>query len=368
MVYLIRMACLIALFGLASAAVQAQGKEDTRLTGGNSTLYIGGYAHKIYVIDEATEQVVDEIQVTSGMPRNLTLSTDQQRFYLNDMTAEYFEIIDIATRSTLDTLTLSQGSTRTRIESFAVDPEERYVILLTRSSTKLVDRFEIDSHELSQYDLSTHEFMRAIPWPDGEQQQQLNMLFSPDGSLLYFFLDQVVIYETADFTEVDRWDLSEPLEPGLGPMRFGFSGGLNEEFGFYTGLFTVGSPVRDGRQMGVARVNLNEKRVEYFYTLGPATKVSFNMTADRTKAYGLVQEIGHYEFWAFDLENRRLDARLRFAGRPRMRVKPSTNGQLLYVYQAGQTIDIYESDTFRYLRTLDLEADATTDLIVMPPE
>ena len=173
------MACLIALFGLASAAVQAQGKEDTRLTGGNSTLYIGGYAHKIYVIDEATEQVVDEIQVTSGMPRNLTLSTDQQRFYLNDMTAEYFEVIDIATRSTLDTLTLSQGSTRTRIESFAVDPEERYVILLTRSSTKLVDRFEIDSHELSQYDLSTHEFMRAIPWPDGEQQQQLNMLFSP---------------------------------------------------------------------------------------------------------------------------------------------------------------------------------------------
>ena len=363
--YLIRPAVLA--FGLACASVPLHAQDGSRLTGGNGTLYLGGYAHKIYVIDEATEQVADEIQVTSGIPRSLTLSADRQRFYLNDMTQEHFEIIDIASRSTLDTFTLSKGRTRTRIDGFAVDPQERYVILLTRSATKQVDRFEISPMELVRYDLSTHAVTGTIPWPDGEERQRLNMLFSPDGSLLYFFVDQVVIYETTGFTEVDRWDLSEPLEPGLGAMRFGFRGGLNEEFGFYTGLFTVRSPVRDGRQMGVARVNLNEKAVEDFYTLGPATGVSFSMTADRTMAYGLVQEIGHYELWTFDLANRRLGPRQPFDGRPRMSLKPSSNGQLLYVYQAGQTIDIYEADTYGYLRTLDLEADATTDLIIIPP-
>ena len=124
-------------------------------------------------------------------------------------------------------------------------------------------------------------------------------------------MDQVVIYETTNFTEVDRWDLSEPFEPGLGSLRFGFSGGLNQQFGIYTGLFTVRSPRRDGRQMGVARVDLNEKEVDYFYMLGPAARVGFSMTADGTKAYGFVKEapIGHYELCAFDLENRRLGPR-----------------------------------------------------------
>jgi hypothetical protein len=359
------------MLALVSVPMHAQDNEGATLRGGEGTLFLGGYAHEIYVIDEATEQVVDAIQVTSGIPRALTLSANRQHFYLNDMTAEHFEIIDIASRSTLDTFTLSGGSTRTRIEGFVVDPQERYVIFLTRSLTKLVDRFEIGPNELSQYDLSTHEVMRTIPFPDDQERQRLNMLISPDGALLYLFVDQVVIYETANFTEVDRWDLSEPLEPGLGSLRFGFSGGLNQQFGIYTGLFTVPSPVRDGRQMGVARVDLNEKEVDYFYMLGPAAGVGFNMTADGTKAYGFVKEapIGHYELWAFDLENRRLGARQIFdRGRPRMQLTPSSNGQLLYVWQAGQTIDIHEASTFRYLRTLELEADSTTSLIVLPPD
>ena len=108
--------------------------------------------------------------------------------------------------------------------------------------------------------------------------------------------------------------------------------------------------------MGVARVNLTAKAVEYFYTLGPAIGVSFHLTPDRTMAYGLRKEIGLTEFWSFDLENRRLGPRQRFQGRPRLLLKPSSNGQLLYLYYAGQTIDIYEAATYRYLRTLDLEA------------
>ena len=364
--HLIRPAIIALVVAFLSAPAGAQ--NDSSLTGGNGTLYVGGYASKIYVIDEATEQVVDEIQVSTGIPRGLTLSTDRERFYLNDMTMEHIEIIDIASRSTLDTFTLSEGSTKVRIRGFEVDPQERYLIIQTRAATKLLDRFEIGPMRLVQYDLATHEIVRDIPWPEDKERERVNMILSPDGSLLYFFLDEIIVYKTTDFTEVDRWDLSQPLEPGLGPMRFGFRDLLNEEPGFYTGLFTVRSPVRDGRQMGVARVNLTEKEVEYFYTLGPAIGVSFNLTPDRTMAYGLVEEIGHYEFWSFDLVNRRLGPRQRFQGRPRMSLKPSSNGQLLYVYQAGQTIDIYEAETYRYLRTLDLEADHTTNLFVIPPD
>ena len=54
---------LVFLNGTASA------QDESRLVGGNGTLYVGGYAEKIYVIDEATEKVVREIRVSIGMPR-----------------------------------------------------------------------------------------------------------------------------------------------------------------------------------------------------------------------------------------------------------------------------------------------------------
>ncbi len=361
----LNLAIIFSVFTFLTASVGAQ--NDSRLAGGNGTLYIGGFARTIHVIDEATEQVVDDIQVSTGIPASLTLSADRKRFYVNDTMMEHIEIIDIASRSTLDTFTLSEGSTKVRIRAFEVDPQERYLLILTRAATKLSDRFEIGPMRLVQYDLATHAIVRDIPWPGGQRREQGNMVLSPDGSLLYFFLDEIIVYETTDFTEVDRWDLSQPLEPGLGPIRFGFRDLLNEEPGFYTGLFTVPSPVRDGRQMGVARVNLAEQAVEYFYTLGPAIGVSFNLTPDRTMAYGLRKEIGLTEFWSFDLENRRLGPRQRFQGRPRLLLKPSSNGQLLYLYYAGQTIDIYEAATYRYLRTLDLDADIRTRLLVIPP-
>ena len=62
---------------------------------------------------------------------------------------------------------------------------------------------------------------------------------------------------------------------------------------------------------------------------------------------------------------RRVENRQVIEGRPRMGLRPSTNGQLLYVHQAGATIDLYEASTYRYLRTIQLAGDMT-NLFVVP--
>jgi hypothetical protein len=51
-----------------------------------------------------------------------------------------------------------------------------------------------------------------------------------------------------------------------------------------------------------------------------------------------------------------------------MALRPSTNGKLLYVYQAGATIVMYDASNYKHLRTMTLDADQTTDLIVVPAE
>ncbi len=70
-----------------------------------------------------------------------------------DSTLEKIEIVDIPTRATLSTFTLSEGNKKVRIRGMQVDPLERFLILLTRSATKQIDRWEIGDIAMQFYDL-----------------------------------------------------------------------------------------------------------------------------------------------------------------------------------------------------------------------
>ena len=260
---------------------------------------------------------------------------------------EKVEIIDVARRSTIDTFTLTDGNKKVRIRSMEPDPLHRFVMLLTTTVTKLPDRFEIGAPALVQYDLAQKKITRTIPWPNGEERQNVQIQFSPDGKLMYMFSDQdVLIYDTSSFTQVDKWELSKPIEEGFGRLEFGSSDAINDEPGYYTAIFNVSDPVHNRRTMGIGRVNLAAKTVD-FYTLGPSTPVGFTMAPGRKVAYGLFSEIGRYEFWKFDLVNRKLAGRTEFKGRPRMSLKTSSNGKVLYIYNAGNTIDLWDAETYQ---------------------
>jgi len=343
-------------------------QQSARPVGGNGTLYIGGYPNLIWILDEATEKVTGSIQL-KRIPRRLTLSRDRTRFYVIDAASEHVEIVDIASRQSIDTFTLTEGNKRIRISALEPDPLHRYLILLTRSATRLRDRVETGNAVLQQYDLKEHKIVRTIPWPNGQERDQANLLFSPDGKLLYFLGNETLIFETEKFTEVDRWDVSN-LEEGLGQVSVSFGGfaGLdtvNDEAGFVTTTMTVQDPVQNRRMMGVARVNLAKKELE-FYTIGPAGGVTFALAPGGKHGYGLESSVGRYQFWRFDLQGRRVVSRAEFDGRPRMSLKTSSNGELLYIYNAGNTIDVYNGADFKYLRTITLDGDVTTQFYVVP--
>ena len=349
-----------------SVASSAAAQSASAISGGTGTMYLGAFPNRILVIDEATEQVVEEIPVSIGTPRSLTLSEDQSRFYILSTTYEELEIIDVTTRKSIDTFTLSEGNRRVRIRGFRVHPAGDYAILALDTAVKQVDRFEIEPRALVQYSLTDHEIVREIPWPNGQSRRPPRMLFSPDGDLLYVFDRDVIVLETGTFTEVDRWALSEPIEDGLGRLNFTFATDLRrEEPGFFTGIFRMHDDVQDRDLMGIARFDLPGRDVD-FYTLGPSVGMSFALAPGRRRAYGVSSEIGHYEFWAFDLENRRLVGRQSFDGRPRMALEVSSNGRLLYIFQAGRTIDLYDAESYDHLRTIELDGDMTTDLIIFP--
>ena len=356
--------------GLSGAAIgvllagAGAGAPAAAQSGGNGTIYMGAYDESIWVIDEQTLEVSGKIQMQTGIPTRFRLSHNRERLYLRDATTHNVEVVDLASQRSIDNFTLSHGDVTVRINGLEVDPEERFAILLVKSYTKLIDRYEIGPSILLRYDLQAHAVTDTIPWPDGEERDFARILFSPAGDLVYFFTDEILVLETDGFTEVDRWEYAEALEDGMGRFSFGFPTNLYEEPGFYTGMFRVTDPVQNRRMMGVARVNLAERDID-FYLLGPSASVSFVMAPDGKKAYGLHSEVGNYEFWTFDLEERRVVGKTQFDGRSRMALMPSSNGELLYIYNAGNSIDVYDAETFRHLRTVQYDADMTS-MFLMP--
>jgi len=361
---------LLALLVLAVPALQAQTKPPAKPavpSAGNGTMYIGSYKGVIFVVDEATEKVTKEIPVSVGIPTALTLSDDMSRIYVRDSTYEKIEIFDRVNGTSLGTFTLSEGKTKTRIWGMRPDPLNKTLILTIKKYTLEADRWVIGPPTLVQYDLEKKAIVRTIPWPKGEEREGVGVLFSPDGMLLYMFSEDILIYETEKFTEVDRWQVSQPLEPGLGSVPIGGLAPFSDEPGFYTGFFTMQDPIENRRIMGLGRIELAKKKID-FHPIGPARGLGFSVSPDRKRGYGVLQSIELYEVWTFDLESYRVISRIPFKGRPRMSVRVSSSGNYVYVHSAGNTIDLYDATSFAKQRTITLDGDITLGgfLLVTP--
>lgn len=334
----------------------------------NGTFYMGTYANKIMVIDEASLAVRDSIQLSIGIPYRMLLSENHQHFYILNPRTDQVEIVDIPSRKTTGNFTLNTPRTIVEIAGMAVDPKERFAILLIKSTIKRADRYEISRPTLVRYDLAKRAVTDTIPWPRGEERDNAQIIFSPDGANMYFFTSSdVLVYDAATLKQVDTWDLTQTFyEEGVGRINAGFGTDPYEEPGFYTNLFRSTDPVNHRAMMGVARIDLAKRSVD-FYSLGPSVATTFRLAPGKKRAYGIHSEVGNYQFWTFDLENRRVLGKTEFEGRSRMGMTVSTNGAFLYIHTAGPTIDVFDAGTYKKLRTATYDADMTA-LVLIPAQ
>lgn len=357
---LIRTLAFPVLMGLGTIGTFAAAPAAPKVTGGNGTLFMGAYSGDILAVDEATEKV-SKIPLKMGFPYIVRMSRDTSRLYALNADMEHFEVVDTASKQSVDTFSLSEPGKRSRVSGYAIDSPRQVIAISHRLITKAIDHFEIGEMRLVLYDMKDHKVLQSIQPPGGEDSRLGNMRFSPDGKLLYLFEREILIFDTATMKQVDHWDMSRPVEPGLGRGNAGSADETEDDDGSYTSLFTVEDPVQHRRLLGIGRINLSRRTVDYF-ALGPAeqnVRLNFALTPDHNAGYILAQSIDKYELWIVDMNARHVTKKIPFDGRPRMAIHTSTNGKLLYIYEAGNTIDYYDAADFKFLRTLTLDADMT---------
>src|SRR5829696_5536678 len=231
----------LSLLVCAVALTAAAPPPSPKLTGGTGIIYLASYGKRIVAIDEATEKVTGEIPLKVGLPWSVRIARDGSRFYVQSADQEHFEVIDVVNRQTLDTFTLSEGNKKVRALAFDVHPANRIMMLVARTVTKLSDRFEIGTPVFIQYDMKEHRVVQTVPWATDPEPQYyyLTVRYSPDGKLLYAFSNEIIAYDATTLKQLESWNRSLPNEPGLGRFDLNAMDDVNDEPGFFTGLFAM---------------------------------------------------------------------------------------------------------------------------------
>ena len=356
--------------GVVAALVVHSSPLTAQASGAAGTFYIGTYSKKILVMDEATMRITDSIHMEQGIPFGLQLSYDRKHFYVGEPRSERIEIIDIASKRSIGSFTLSTPERQVRMQGMNVDPTERFAIMVIKTITKKPDRFEIGSPKMVKFDLATKKVTDTIPWPQGQERDFAQILFSPNGENLWFFTgEDILIYDTRTLKQIDRWEMARMFfEEGFGRLPINFFPQLNEEPGFNTSMFRITDPVNRRTLMGIARTNLTARTVDWTILgpPGPSAPGGITIAPGRKRAYGLVQQVGNWQYWIFDLENRRVVNKIEFNGRPRMSLTAATDPRYVYLHGPGSTLEIRDANTFQPIRLIEMPADMTS-FILMPP-
>lgn len=340
------------------------------------TLFVGAWQKKIVVIDEATRKVSSEIELKLDVPRSLMFTEDRKKIIVHSMKDCGFEIVDVATRKLERSFSLDTGGKKYRAGGFAISPDDKKLYTNVYAVERKIDRFEVGKPQWAVIDLAGEKFEKFVDLPKELQQMRGGgrgggMRVSPDGKYLYQFRENVNIYSTEDFKEIDKIELSKPLFPGVERVMIGPGDDPHEPRGKVLGFFNSTDPVVHKTTFGFAEFDL-VKRTFDFTPVGPSTTgtMGLRLTPDRktgyTVAFNGMGANRRCEFWTFDIPSRKITRMQEFDGRSRFEFNLSSDGKTIYIYGAGNTVEMYDSATLKIVRDLDVNTDMTSNMLVLP--
>ena len=350
-------------------------------------MYIGTLDKKLLVIDEDKEEIVDQVPL-GGIPRTTALSVDRKTLYIFT-TQMLVETVDLEARKVISSFSIADPNTHLRLQGsapdrinvgsqsrfagLAVDPNGRYIYATMRVVVKDIDQYRVDPPQFVAIDLQDKKVAKAWPFPqDLDQGFGFNATYkvSPDGKLLYVFQDDILVFDLATFKQVDRIALAQPEYPGATPYRLAANEDSFDAQDTVTSVFTSVDDIVHKGTLGLAKINLLTRKVDYF-PIGPMLPMmGFQVSPDRKRGYSVMPKIGtganrSTEWWVWDLQKHDVIKKREFDSRPTFRFSVGGTGKKLYLYGAGSTLEIFDAETLDSRKLIYLNKDTTTNLITL---
>lgn len=359
----------VALFAIPAPAA------DATSASANGFAYIGTLDKKLLVIDEDKEEVVAEIPL-GGIARTTALSADQNKLHIIT-TQMAVETVDLRQRKMISHFSLADEKSRPRIPrtngpSIAVDPSGRYLYATMRVVVRESDYYRIEPAQFVVIDLDQKRISKTFNFPkDMDQGFGFGATYkvSADGKLLYVFQDDVLVYDLAEFKQIDRIELSKPEFPGAAPFHLNPAEDPNDDGKTVTSVFAAVDPIVHKATLGLATLDLASHKAE-FSPVGPALPMmGFMISPDKKRGFSVMYEGAganrRVEWWVWDIPGHKVIKKQEFEGRPTFRFSMSGDGKKLYLYGAGSTLEVFDAETLKSRKLIFLNRDTTTNMVTL---
>jgi WD40 repeat protein len=359
---------LLSLFPAVSLAASTKSAANPHL------MYLGVWPHTVLVMDSTEGKILDKINLPTDIARVLVLSPDETMLYGSTVRDNCIVSINLSARKVTDSFPLNSADTDYRLSGLAIDPTGKELYSIATPIVKKIDHYEIQDPKFVRIDLAARKITQMVPFPKDESvpnAYRRSMKVSPDGKLLYIFGQNIQVFNTSDFKPVKTIELSKPTDPSTDQLSLSPTNDPNEPAGKLTGIFETSDPYVHRRIFGIADVDLSTMSFE-LTPVGPAdaNMQPMMLTPDRKLGYTVAVYGTHgdrvTEFWVFDMATKKVINRRQFLGRTRLNFGMTADGTKLMIYNAGFQIELYDAKTLELVKTIDLEGDTTSNLIVMP--
>ncbi|CAN5557244.1 hypothetical protein BH10ACI4_BH10ACI4_32830 [soil metagenome] len=367
--------CLaICLISASPFLFAADAKPTAKVTPGSEQLiYLGTWPHTIRVVDLIKEKVIDNIDLPTDIARILVLSPDKTKLYAQSLRDNSIVTIDLKTRKVVDHFSLNTPTETDRLSGLAIDPTGKTLYSVMTKITKQRDHYEIAEPKFIAIDLEQKKIVRSGDFPKDESPSARSLLrVSPDGKSLYAFRQQILVMNTSDFKLEKKIDLGlAAAPPGMESLQLNVLDDPNEAPGKLMSIFNASDPYVHRQIFGIAEIDLSKQTFE-LTPIGPSA-VSIQpmlMSPDRKLGYTVAVNGTHgdrvTEFWVFDIATKKLINKKEFVGRTRLNFGMTVDGKKLLIYNAGFEVEVYDAKTLALEKTINLEGDTTSNIIVAP--
>jgi hypothetical protein len=320
-------------------------------------MVMGIHPRQLIVLDTNRDEVIAEIQLHGRAPKEIECSNDGRYLYVTTEGRSQIEVVDFLNRKVEDVIHVAPPGYKVVIYGTALSRDEKVLYIHIKPVRLLPDEYQAESPKIISYEFSTHQSHTIAEVPEGIA----SLIALGDGKRLIAWGRDLYTIDIASGRIVDTFPLQRPSS-AHGPLNSLPLFSQYEQSGIYSMPLYTTDPANGKDLMGLVNIDVETGKIDLL-ELGPAVPLfSAVVSPDRKRAYAVMNQLV-----TVDLNDRRVINVLDL-DRTKYVTNISRDGRKLYVSGAGPFMDIYDTQSLKQIKKIELSGDGSVTALRVVPQ
>jgi len=321
-------------------------------------LYVlGVHPHGIVVFDGTRGEIVRVIQTRGRAPKELVPSVDGKHVYVTSEGRAMLEAVNLETNTTDKVFEMAPPGYRLTIFGVVLNRQGDRLFVHVKPVRQLIDRYQVEAPQVWSVDVATGKTAKIAEVPQGVAA----LVLTADERRLIAWGRDLYYIDIAQGRITNTVPLMNPRNPREGALNTLALFIQFERSGVFSLPYYTKDPITDKDLMGLVNLDVDSGRVETIDLGAPVPLYSSVVSPDRKRAYAVMNQL-----ISVDLEHKRVLDSVDL-DRTRYVANISRDGKRLFVSGAAPYIHVYNTDTLKLIKTVELPGDpAVTGFRALP--